>query len=156
MEGEQMKKEDLEKMLSGIDPPMPEHLTHQEELKIPLLRYKRSSKAGLWLLIPPIIIAVTSILKHELAISWGFLNVIGSLIAAVDENPVLTFLIPVIVLGLPCTAMVMNLLAFCHFTTVRERKELLITMKYRPVNIGIVLLSFAILVFFFLPDVLSF
>jgi len=151
-----MKKEDVETMLSGIDPPKPEQLTHQEELKIPLLRYKRSSKAGLWLLILPIIVAITSILKHELAISSTILNGIGSFIAAVDGNPVLTFLIPVIVLGLPCTALVMNLLAFSHFTFVRERKELLVTIKYRPVNIGIFLFSFAILVFFFMPDVLSF
>lgn len=151
-----MKKEDVEMMLGGIDPPKPEQITHQEELKIPLLRYKRSSKAGLWLLILPIIVAVTSILKHELAISSTFLHGIGSFIAAVDGNPVLSFLIPVIVIGLPCTAMIMNLLAFCHFTLLRERKELLVTMKYRPVNIGIFLFSFAILVFFFLPDVLSF
>jgi hypothetical protein len=151
-----MKKDDLENILSGIDPPKPEQIAHQEELKIPLLRYKRSSKAGLWLLILPIIVAVTSILKHELAISWTFVSGIGSFIAAVDGNPVLTFLIPVVAIGLPGTAMVMNLLAFCYFARVRERKELLVTIKYRPVNIAIFLFSFAILVFFFTPDALSF
>ena len=151
-----MKNDDVESMLSGINPPKPEQITHQEELKIPLLRYKRSSKAGLWLLVLPLIVAVTSLLKHELAVSWTFINSIGRLIAAVDGNPVLTFLIPVIVLGLPCTAMVINLFAFSHFALVKERRELLITIKYRPVNIGIFLFSFAILVFFFMPDVLAF
>ena len=151
-----MKNDDVESMLSGINPPKPEQITHQEELKIPLLRYKRSSKAGLWLLVLPLIVAVTSLLKHELAVSWTFVNGMGRLIAAVDGNPVLTFLIPVIVLGLPCTAMVINLFAFSHFALVKERRELLITIKYRPVNIGIFLFSFAILVFFFMPDVLAF
>ncbi|MGB2867723.1 MAG: hypothetical protein WBD36_04685 [Bacteroidota bacterium] len=151
-----MKTTDIEKMLSGIDPPKPERMTHQEELKIPLLSYKRSSKAGLWLLILPIVVAVTSILKHELAISSTILTGIGNFIAAVDGHPVLSFLIPVIVIGLPCTAMIINLLAFLHFSVVKERKELLVTIKYRPVNIGIFLFSFAILVLFFMPDVLSF
>lgn len=151
-----MNEEDLETMLNGINPPKPDQITHDEELKIPLLRYKRSSKAGLWLLTLPVIVAVTSFLKHELAISSPILNGIGGFIAAVDGNPVLSFLIPVVVLGLPCTAMIMNLLAFSHFAFVRERKELLVTLKYRPVNIGIFLFSFALLGFFFLPDVLSF
>lgn len=151
-----MKDDDMEAMLDGINPPTPEQIRHQEELKIPLLRYKPSSKAGLLLLILPLIVALTSLLKRELGLSSSLLKSIGGLIAAVDGNPVLTFLIPVVVLGLPLMAMIMNLLAFSHFTYVRERKELLITLKYRPVNIGIVLFSFALLLFFFMPDVLSF
>lgn len=151
-----MKKEDVEKMLSGINPPKPEQITHQEELKIPLLSYRRSSKAGLWLLILPGIVAIVSVLKYELALSSTVLNGIGSFIAAVDGNPVLTYLIPITFIGLPCAAMIINLLAIFHCTLVRERKELLVTIKYRPVNIAIFLLSFAILVFFFTPDALSF
>lgn len=151
-----MKKEDVEMMLSGINPPKPEQIAHQQELKIPLLSYKRSSKAGLWLLILPVIAAITYILKHELAISSTFLNGIGNFIAAVDGNPILSFLIPVILIGLPFTAMIINLLACAHFALVRERKELLVTVKYRLANIGIFLVSFAILVFFLLPDRMSF
>jgi len=151
-----MKNEDLETMLSGTDPPKAEQMTHQEELKIPLLSYRRSSKAGLWLLILPVIVAITYILKNELAISSTFLNGIGRFLAAVDGNPVLSFLIPAVFIGLPCTAMIINLLAFSHFTLARQRKELLVTIKYRPVNIGIFLFSFAVLVFFLLPDRLSF
>ncbi len=151
-----MKKEDVENFLSGIKPPKPEQITHQEELKIPLLSYRRSSKAGLWLLILPVIAAMTYVLKHELAISSTVLNGIGTFIAAVDGSPVLTFLIPVVFIGLPFAAMTINLLAFLHFALVKERKELLVTIKFRPVNIGIFLLSFAILVFFLLPDRMSF
>lgn len=151
-----MKNDDMETMLDGINPPKTEQITHEEELKIPLLRYKRSSKAGLLLLTLPLIVALTSLLKRELGLSLPFLKSIGSLIAAVDGNPVLTILIPLVVLGLPLAAIIVNLLAFSHFAYVRERKELLITLKYRPVNIGIVLFSFALLLFFFMPDVLSF
>lgn len=147
-----MKKEDVDTMLSGIDPPHPENITHQQELKIPLLSYKRSSRAGLWLLVIPVIYALTVMLKYDLVISSPILDSIQHFISAVDRNPVLTYLMPIIFVGFPLLAMMMNLLAFCHFTHVREKKEFLVTVKIRPLNIALFLFSFAILIFFFLPD----
>lgn len=151
-----MNKEDLDTKLSGMDMPVPEHLLHQQELKIPLLSYRRSSRVGLWLLILPAIVAVTGILKYDLVIFSPYLDAIRHFFAAVQENPFLTYFIPLIFVGLPLLAMIMNLLAFCHFTQSREKRELLITVKYRPLNIAVFLFSFAILVFFFLPDSLAF
>jgi len=151
-----MKKEDVDTMLGGMDLPHPEHIKHQQELKIPLLSYKRSSRAGLWLLVVPVIVAITFLLKYELGIFFPFLNGIQNFFAAVDRNYYLTYFIPVIFMGLPLLAMIINLLAFCHFTHMREKQELLITIKYRPLNIAVFLFSFAILVFFLLPDRLSF
>lgn len=151
-----MKKEDVDTMLSGMDLPHPENIKHQEELKIPLLSYKRSSRAGLWLLVVPVIVAMTYTLKYELGIFSPFLNGVHSFFAAVDRNPVLTYLIPVIFMGLPLLAMIVNLLAFCHFAHEKEKNEFIITIKLRPLNIALFLFSFAILVFFLLPDRLSF
>ncbi|RPI66670.1 MAG: hypothetical protein EHM47_16255 [Ignavibacteriales bacterium] len=151
-----MKKEDVDKMLSSMDLPEPENIKHQQELKIPLLSYKRSSRAGLWLLIIPAIFAVTVILKYELGIMSSFPDAIENFFSAIDRNQFLTYLIPIIFIGLPLLAMIINLLAFCHFTLVNEKKELLITIKYRPLNIAVFLFSFAIIIFFLLPDKLSF
>ena len=151
-----MKKENVDNMLSGMEIPHPENIKHQQELKIPLLRFKRSSRAGLWLLVLPAIIALTVVLRHDIGISANALDVVASIFKAVDRNQFLTFLIPVIFIGLPLLAMIINLLAFCHFTHNETEKELLITVKYRPVNIVIFLVSFAILVFFLLPDRFTF
>lgn len=151
-----MKNEDPDTLFGGIDLPTPEHLKHQQELKIPLLSYKRSSKVGLWLLLPPVIAAITVILKYELGVFSPFLDAIQHFFAAVDRNPFFTYLIPLIFIGLPFVAMMMNVLAFCHFAHVREKKELHITIKLRPLNIALFLFSFAILVYFLLPDRLSF
>ena len=151
-----MKKEDVDNMLSGMDLPDPENIRHQQELKIPLLSFKRSSRAGLWLLVLPVIFAFTVVLKHELGIFSPVLDIIESTFAAVDGNRFLTFFIPVIFIGLPLLAMIINLLAFCHFTHNKTEEELLITVKYRPVNILIFLVSLMTIVFFLLPDRLSF
>lgn len=147
-----MKKEDVEKMLNGVDLPDPENIKHQQELKIPLLSFKRSSRAGLWLLVLPVIFMITVLLKYELGIISSFLNIIESFFTAIDRNTFLTYLIPVIFVGLPLFAMIINFLAFCHFTFDKTMKELLVTFKYRPFNIAVFLFSFAILVFAFLPD----
>jgi len=50
--------------------------------------------------------------------------------------------------------MVVNFLAICHFTSNKETRELHVTIKYRPLNIVVFLLSFAVLVYAFLPDAL--
>jgi len=151
-----MKKEDIDTQLGGMDLPAPEKIMHRQELKIPLLSYKKSSRIGLWLLMLPVIAVITVILKHEFWMSSSFLDITNHLFAAVDNNPFLTYLIPLIAIGLPFLVMTMNLLAICHFTHVRENKEILITIKIRPLNIVLLLFSFAILVYFFLPDRLSF
>jgi hypothetical protein len=151
-----MNDEDLDSMPGGMDLPAPEHITHQQELKIPLLSYRRSSRAGLWLLLLPAIVALSGILKYDLALFSPFLDAIQRFLAAVDRNPFLTYLIPLVFAGLPLLAMVMNLLAFCHFAHLREKKEFLVTIKLRPLNIGLFLFSFAILVYFLLPDRLSY
>lgn len=151
-----MKTEDLNNMLNNMKLPEPENIKHQQELKIPMLSFKRSSKAGLWLLLLPAVFAITVFLKYELGIFSSFLNTIESFFKAVDRNVFLTYLIPLIFIGLPLLAMIINLLAFCHFTVAKGTKELLITIKYRPFNIALFLFSFTLLVYFFLPDKLSF
>lgn len=147
-----MKDEDVDKMLSNIELPDPGNLRHQQELKIPLLSYKRSSGAGLWLLTVPVIFIVTALLKYELGLLSPVFDIIIGFFKAIDGNWFFTYLIPVIFTGLPLAAMVINFLAFCHFAVINEKKELLVTIKYRPLNIVVFLFSFAVLVYFFLPD----
>src|SRR3990172_1608366 len=108
-----MKKEDVDNLLSSMELPDPENIKHQQELKIPLLSFKRSSRAGLWLLVLPVVFAITFIFKYELGIFSSFLNIIEGFFAAIDRNQFLTYLIPVIFAGLPLLAMIINFLAFC-------------------------------------------
>jgi hypothetical protein len=151
-----MKNEDVENMLNSMQMPEPENILQHRELKIPMLSYRKSSKAGLWLLLLPFIVAVTIFLKVELGVQSGYLDLVRRFFAAIDNNVVLTYLIPIIFVGLPLIAMIVNLLAICHFQQNSKAKELIVTIKYRPLNIAIFLISFALIVFFLLPDKLSF
>lgn len=151
-----MKNEDVENMLNRMPVPEPENIMQHRELKIPLLSYRRSSKAGLWLLLLPLAGAVSVVLKTALGNQSGYVNFVQKFFAAIDNNVVLTYLIPLIFIGLPLTAMIINVLAFCHFQQNNKTRELIITIKYRPLNIAIFLISFAVLIFFLLPDKLAF
>jgi hypothetical protein len=147
-----MKSNNDDNLFKGMSLPDPGKLEHQQELKIPLLSFQRSSRAGLWLLTLPILFAVTVLLKYRLNFSSPVFDSIESFFKYIDSNPVLTYLIPVIFAGLPLLAMTINLLAFCHFASVKGRGELLITIKYRWFNIAVFFFSFAVLVYYILPD----
>jgi len=149
-----MKNEDVENMLNRIQIPEPENIMHRE-LKIPLLSYRKSSKAGLWLLLVPLIVIVTVFLKTAFGLQSGY-TIVRKLFAAIDKNDVLTYLIPLIFVGLPLIVMIINVLAICHFQQNNKTKELIITIKYRLLNIVIFLISFAVLIYFLLPDKLAF
>jgi len=151
-----MKNEDVENILSRMQVPEPENIMQHPELKIPLLSYKKSSKAGLWLLLVPLVVAVTIVLKTVFGMQSSYINLVRKFFGAIDNNVVLTYLIPLIFVGLPLLAMIVNLLAICHFQQNNKARELIITIKYRVLNIVIFLISLAILVFFLLPDKLSF
>ncbi|MCW3109701.1 MAG: hypothetical protein JWQ09_4207 [Segetibacter sp.] len=151
-----MKKDEVENMLNSMNIPEPENIMSHGDLKIPLLSFKRSSRAGLWLLIVPVTFAITVLLKTEFGLTPGYLNFIHKFFAAINNNNVLTYLIPMIFIGLPLLAMILNFLAICHFQRNKKMKELIVTIKYRPLNIVIFLFSFAILIFFLLPDKLAF
>jgi hypothetical protein len=149
-----MKQTDDDSIFNGMDLPDPDNVEHQQELKIPLLSYKRSSRAGLWLLALPLVFVVTIVLKYRLGIASPVFTLVEGFFHFVSGNSILTYLIPVIFVGLPLFAMIINFLAFCHFGTVKGKRELLVTIKCRPRNIAIFLFSFAVLVYSLLPDAL--
>jgi hypothetical protein len=151
-----MNENEVENILGSMDIPKPENIMHHGDFKIPLLSFKKSSRAGLWLLIVPFTVALTAFLKMELGVRPGYFNFIRRFFSAIDNNNVLTYLIPLIFVGFPLFAMILNFLAICHFQRNKKMKELIITIKYRPLNIAIFLVSFALLVYFLLPDKLSF
>lgn len=151
-----MKNEDVENMLDRLQTPEPEKIMQHRELKMPLLSYKKSSRAGLWLLLLPLMFVISVFLKMILGVQSGYLDLVRRFFSAIDNHAVLTYLVPLIFIGLPLIAMILNLLAFCHFQQNKTSKELIITVKYRPLNIVIFLLAFGLLIYCFLPDALSF
>lgn len=149
-----MKNDDINETLTSMDVPKPGPLGHQRQLKVPLLSYRRSSRIGLALLVLPVLFFATVFLRYELGLSSWLLTIIARAFASVSDHPLLFLLTPVIFVGIPLYAMVINLLAFCHFDSDRTAREMLITVKYRPLNMVVFCISFVVLMYAFLPDAL--
>ncbi len=149
-----MKKEEVDSLLSKLDVPHPEHLEHPQELKMPLLGYKKSSRAGLWLLALPVTFLLAAYLKYRVGAVSSAVDAFERVFDSIADHAVLTYLIPLIFVGLPLLVMAINLLAICHFSSDRDTKALVVTIKFRPLNIVVFLIAFAVLVYAFLPDAL--
>jgi hypothetical protein len=149
-----MKQTNDDAPFNGLKLPDPGNPGHQPELKIPLLRYRRSSWAGLWLLVLPLSFFLTAFVKYRFGASFFVSDGIGHFFAYLSGHPVLNLLIPLIFLGLPLAAMIVNGMAICHFASLKEKRELLVTIKYRPFNIAVFLISFVVFVWAFMPDAL--
>ena len=67
-----MKNEDVENMLDRLQTPEPEKIMQHRELKMPLLSYKKSSRAGLWLLLLPLMFVISVFLKMILGVQSGY------------------------------------------------------------------------------------
>jgi len=76
-------------MLSNLDVPRPEHLKHPQELKMPLLSYKKSSRAGLWLLAVPFTFALIVFLKYRIGIASSLLDRVERVFVAIADHAVL-------------------------------------------------------------------
>jgi hypothetical protein len=149
-----MKKEEVDSMLSKLDVPRTDHLKHPQELKVPLLSYRKSSRAGLWLLAVPLTFPLVAFLKYRIGVVSSALDAVERFFVGIADHSVFTYLIPVIFVGVPLVVMVLYFLAFCHFASDRDTKSLVVTIKFRPLNIVVFLLSFAALAYAFLPDAL--
>lgn len=149
-----MDNDNIDQRLSRMEVPKPGPLHHQGQLKVPLLSYRRSSRLGLALLVLPLLFFATVFLRYELGLSLSIVDIVARAFASISDSPILHLLIPVIFIGIPLYAMVINLLSFCHFASDPVSKEMLVTVKYRPLNMIVFLISFVVLVYAFLPDAL--
>jgi hypothetical protein len=123
---------------------------------MPLLSWRRSARAGWALLALPGVVALLSLLKHSLGMLSPVQDGAGRILAGIEGHPVLAYLVPVLFLGLPFVMPVIKLLAISHVARVQEKGELQVTVKLRPLNITLCLVSLAVLVVVLLPDALSF
>ncbi|KAB2922286.1 MAG: hypothetical protein F9K22_12020 [Bacteroidetes bacterium] len=148
-----MNTNEVDDMLTNLSTPSPDASGPQQELKIPLLSYRRSSRAGWWLLALPLTFITAALLKR-LGTPLPGADAVTGMYRTIEGHAVLTYLVPVIFLLLPLASMVITLLSFVHVSRPAGAGELVITLKYRPMALLIFLVSFALLVYVLTPDAL--
>ena len=133
---------------------------HPERVKMAVMNAERSAALGVWLIVVPcyFLFCVCMYYFFHLRLSW--FESMFNLMASLDKNPYLRFLSPLLLVILPIVCVVINALAITHVQFQkagpehRRVKEFSITIKIRPWNILLMLLSLAI-VFTFLAYIIT-
>ena len=145
-----MENEEFSHKLQKMHKPQIESATHQVQLKITLLNAKRSARIGRILVIFPCLFLLAVLIKYFLHINLPFFSALEEWMADKNHNEVIKMLIPLILIGAPFIALIVNLLAILHFNFEKKVNELIITVKLKWMNIIVSLICLLILFCFFL------
>jgi lantibiotic transport system permease protein len=118
---------------------------HRRQLKLTLLNARRSSRAGVLLILVPCLFILGIILKYAFGINIPGFTAIENMFAKWDQTPSLKFLMPLLLAVAPGLALIINLIAITHVQVERPGKNMVITIKLKLVNILIILACLAIL-----------
>jgi hypothetical protein len=138
----------FENKMDNLKTPGTGNLKHQEILKMAMINAKKSSKIGLLFIIIPALIIVIAYIKIQFMMRIDFNASINSLIEQANQIGYLKWVIPLVFVGFPILATILNLLSITHFYVEKTNKELIISIKYRLKNIIIILISFIIFISF--------
>jgi hypothetical protein len=145
-----MKEDEFEKQMEDLKTPQADTSTQQQILKITLLNSKKSSRLGVVFVIIPCLFLFGVFIKYALRINFNLFSSLEEKMATLDKISYLKWLSPLLLVGLPLTGIVINLLAITHFYWDKLKKEFIITIKYRLVNILLLLISIAVVAIFIL------
>jgi len=145
-----MENIEFEKQLQNLKIPQTEPLSHQQLLKITLLNARKSSQIGLLFVLVPCLFLVGILIKYYLGVDFKLFSRLEEVMVSFDRIPYLTWIFPFLLIGLPLISIIINSLSIIHFYWERVRKELVITIKFKLINIAIIVISAAIIAVFLL------
>ena len=134
-----MKKEELIEQLESLNVPTMASASHQKHFKVYLLNTRRSAFLGLLLLVLPFFFVLSNVLEYVLRINPGIIRRIPDLFVYFDQTAGLWFLGPLLLLGGPVIAVLLNLLSVLHLHYDKSSRELTMTLRLKWINIAIVL-----------------
>lgn len=143
-------KNNFEHKLEHLTIPNADSVKHQEVLKIGMLNARKSARIGLIFILIPLLLIVLVYLKMKLLIQWDFFAKIQAFVTNPNDSLSLNWVLHILFLGLPILAILLNLIAITHFYVDKQKKELIISIRYRLKNLIVLLISAVILVIVFI------
>jgi len=148
-----MEEKDLNKLLENMEQPKLDVHAHQDEFRLTLLNTKRSSMAGIILLILPFIFISGVVFNHYLGIQIPIIGNMYEWITDLDreygDHSALNWSVRLLLLFGPLIAGAVNLMAITHIRWEKVQKELIISFKMRWQNLLIIGICFFIFSIFF-------
>lgn len=145
-----MENKKFEEQMQNLQTPQVNDIRHQQILKVNLLNARKSSRIGIVFITLPCLFLFGVFIKYFLGVHFPVFTALEDAMANLDKTPFLKWISPVLLVGLPLLAIIINTLAITHFYRDKQRKEFLITIKYRLLNILILIISICIVAIFIL------
>jgi hypothetical protein len=117
---------------------------HKQQLKLTLLDAQKSAALTVWLAAVPCFFLFAVLMKHAFRYDLGVFTIIEEFVASIDRSSGIPFLSVLLLAGLPLLAVAINLLSLLHVAIDRPRKEVIISVKIRWLNIFLLVLNLGI------------
>ncbi|MEO8148595.1 MAG: hypothetical protein ABI723_13200 [Bacteroidia bacterium] len=145
--------DDFNKKLENMKLPDTSGVQQPSQLKATLLNSKQTSAIGVWLIAVPCFFLFCVVMKYFFCINLHFFDIIEDAMASMDKNSSTKFISPVLLVGAPLIAIVLNSLAIMHFSIDKAMHELNITIKLKWFNILLIKISLGIVLIFLLYSI---
>lgn len=143
-----MKDDKFENQLEDLQVPEINEIKHQQILKFALLSSRKSSLIGIVFIVIPCLFLFMQCIKEWFGLDFQFFSAFEDFMSHLDKIPLLKWIFPMVLVGLPIVAIIINSLSVAHFYWDRTNKELLITIKFKLINFILILISICIVLAF--------
>lgn len=133
---------------------------HPERVKMAIMNAERSAALGVWLIMVPCYFLLCVAMYYYFHMGAGWFGSMVALIVGLEKTRGIDFIAPVVFVLLPVVCILINALAIIHTSIHKighdksKARELSFTIKIKPLNIVLILISLAVL-FAFISFVLT-
>lgn len=143
------EKEFITKM-NNLKKPDFDNVGSNKKLKLAIINSKKSAAMGVWFLVVPCYFLFMVFMKYYFNINLYLIDIFEDFIASLDKSPLTKFIVPIFFVGFPIAGIVLNLLSIMFFEYVKEQKQINVSIKLKPVNILLILISLTVVSIFVL------
>jgi lantibiotic transport system permease protein len=149
-------KDEFLKQMENLQVPDIDPAKHAKTVKMAIMNSERSAVLGVWLIVVPgyFLLCVCMYYYFHLRVHISWFAAMYTLISSLDKSRYIDFLAPVVLFVLPVIAIIINALAITHVGYHKpvpdsdRIREFTITIKIKPVNILLILISLVIIATF--------
>lgn len=143
------EKEFIDKM-DNLKKPGFENHQPNKLLKLAIVNSKKSAAIGVWFLVVPCYFLFMVLMKYYFNVNLHIIDIFEDFIASLDNSSVTKLIAPLFFIVLPIIGIIMNLLSIMFFEYDKDRKQINISVKLKPFNILLVLISIIVVSVFML------
>jgi uncharacterized membrane protein YidH (DUF202 family) len=141
------EKEFINKM-DNLKKPDFDNKEPDRNLKLAIIGSKKSAAMGVWFLVVPCYFLMMMLMKYYFNVNLHIIGIFEGFIASIDRSSGTKFITPLFFIALPIVGIVINLLSIMFFEYAKEKKQINISIKLKPLNILLIILSLAVVSIF--------